>query len=170
MTLPLDALRCAALKTLADDVGEALTASKTALKDGMAAVGADRVTARLPDGTKVASLPLAGGESRARVTGAAAFLAWVTANRPDMLDTVVRPAYVKAVLDQANTAGAAVDTGSGEVIPGVTFEPTTQYVAVSFAKGTQPGDGGREAIRAAWRTGELDVRDLLAIEGGGGGE
>jgi hypothetical protein len=170
MTFQIDALRAAALKTLADDVETALSQAKHGLRDEMGEIGVDRVTAKLPDGTKVASLPLAGGEARARVTKPEVFEAWVREHRPDQLVTTVNPAYVKYVLDQANTDGTAVNEATGEVIPGVEFTPSTPYVAVNFAKGRAPGEGGRELIRDAWRTGALQITELLAIEAGDGHE
>lgn len=159
------ALRIAALKTLADDVSDAIAGAKTALEKAMQDAGADRTAAKLPDGTKVASLPLAGGEAKARVTDPAALLAWVQKVHPEEVIQSVNPEYVKKLLAAADANGAAVDSG-GEVVPGIEFKPTTPYVSVNFTRGVTPGRTGRGLIREAWHTGQLEVRDLLALPAG----
>jgi len=163
------ALNAAVLKTLADEVETALTAAKQSVMGGLAGSGTDRAVAVLPDGTKVASLPLAGGETKARVADPGALLAWMEANRPGEIVKTVRPDTVKAILAAANKEGRAVDTATGQVIPGIEFAPTTPYVSVTFSRGRSPGEGGRDVIKRAWQAGELDLRDmLLALPEGGG--
>ena len=170
MNLGDGALRAAVLKTLADEVETALATTKQAVVAGLEDSSTDRAVARLPDGTKVASLPLSGGEARARVTDPDALLAWMEANRPDEVVKTVRPDTVKALLAAANKDGHAVDDVTGEAIPGIEFAPATQYVSVTFTKGRGPGEGGRDVIKRAWQAGELDVREMiLSLPEGGGG-
>lgn len=164
------ALRAAVLKALADRVEAALKDAKAALKGGMEGSGADRVSAALPDGTKVASLPLAGGGMKPKVTDPDAFALWVARNYPGEMVPAVRPSYVDAVLKRAADDGVAVDPATGEAIPGVAFVEATTYVSVNFAKGSAPGKGGRDAIRDAWQSGELDVREMLSLPAGGDGD
>lgn len=162
------ALRAAILKTVADDVEAVLAPGKDAVRDEMVDAGVEKIGATLPDGTKVASLSLCGGESAPRVTDPAAFQAWVEANRPGEIVSSVRESYVKAVLDEAKKAGRAVDRASGEVIPGITFGPTTPYVRLTFTRGDLDG---RELIRRAHRRGDLNMLDsVLALPAGDGGE
>lgn len=157
------ALRIATLKTLSDAVSGPLTGGKADLLAEMRAGDIEKVTARLPDGTKVASLPVCGGEPSPRVTDHAAFLKWVLANRPGEIEQVVRDSYVKAVLAEAKRAGRPVDPKSGEIIPGIEFAPTTPYVSVNF---TKDGIGGRELIARAWRDGAISLPELLALPAG----
>lgn len=159
------ALRVAALKTLADDVSAALTAAKAALLESMDEAGADRTSAKLPSGTKVASLPLAGGEPKAKVTDPVVLLAWAREAHPEEIVTTVNPEFVKKLLDASNADGRAVDPSTGEVVPGIEFRLSSPYVSVNFAR-TTPDGGGRDAIRAAWRGGELSISDMLALPAG----
>lgn len=164
MNAPDTALRTAVLKTLADDIGGAITADKESLRESMTATGSEKTGARLPDGTKVASLSLAGGELAPRITDPAAFRAWVERCHPGELETVIRDSFMQAVLSDAKKAGRALDRASGEVIPGVTFEPTTPYIRVTFTKGDLDG---RELIRRAWRDGVIELPAMLALPAGG---
>ena len=168
MSLPQDAIRTAALKTLADDVRTTLDQGKAGLLEVMAEQGITGLAARLPDGTKVASLPYVGGEDRAQVVDEAALVAWMETNRPGEIIKNVRKETLKAVLDAANAIGRAVDPVTGEAIPGIGFGPSTPYTQVNFVHGKEPGEDGRALIREAWRTGALDVRDLLALPAGDG--
>jgi hypothetical protein len=163
VSLPSDARRIAALKVLIDDISQTLTEAKAALLEVMAEHAITGVAARLPDGTKAAHLPYAGGETRAQVTDEAALVAWMELNRPGELVKTVRPDTVKAILAAANAQGQAVDKASGEAIPGIGFAPTTPYTQVNFTHGKEPGEDGRELIRRAWRTGELQITELLAL-------
>jgi hypothetical protein len=155
-----DALRTAVLKTLADDVGDTIKGGKASLLGAMQEADIEKMAARLPDGTKAASLTVVGGEQSPRVTDPAALLAWVQANRPDQAEVIVRPSYVESVLKAAKLAGRALDRKSGDVIPGISFEPTTAYVKVDFTEGDIDG---REHIRRAWRSGAVSLPSVLAL-------
>lgn len=168
MSLPQDAIRTAALKTLADDVKATLDQGKAGLLEVMAEQGITGLAARLPDGTKVASLPYVGGEDRAQVVDESALVAWVEKNLPGAIVKTVCKQTLKSLLDTANAEGRAVDLVTGEEIPGIAFGPSTPYTQVNFERGKEPGEDGRALIREAWRTGALDVRDLLALPAGDG--
>jgi hypothetical protein len=160
MSLASDALRTAVLKTLADDVDDAVTGGKGNLAAIMKELGIKSLTAKLDDGTEVATLTLAGGASSPRVANPREFLAWVQETHPGETEVVVRDGYKKKLLDLAKKEGRAVDPVSGEVVPGIEFSPGSQYVSVSFAKGRIPG---RDAIRDAWANGGIDLREMIAL-------
>jgi len=172
MSLAEDAIRVAVMRTLADDVDRALKEDRAALLETMAEEGITGLKARLPDGTKVANLPYVGGEPRAQVDDNAALVAWMERNRPDEVEVVktVRPQTLKAILDAANTHGAAVDPKTGERIPGIGFGISTPYIQVKFVKGNGPGEGGRDLIREAWRSGSLQAPDPRTLPAGGDGD
>jgi hypothetical protein len=155
-----DALRAAVLKTLADDVGDAITATKDGIRDALAEGDIERLAVRLPDGRKVATIPLCGGEESPRITDPAAFLAWVKQAHPTEIEETVREGYRRKLLDDAKKAGRPVDKVTGKTIPGITFEPTTAYVKVDFIDGDI---AGREHIRRAWRDGAISLPDVLAL-------
>lgn len=82
------------------------------------------------EGTELGTATLCGGKEKPKVTDEAALLAWVQENRPDQVRQVVEPAYVKALLKQAEREGAAADETTGEVIPGIEFVESGAYVTV----------------------------------------
>jgi len=172
MSLAEDAIRVAVMRTLADEVGQALKEDRAALLDTMAEQGITGLKARLPDGTTVAEVPYKGGNSRAQVDDNAALVAWMERNRPDEVEVVktVRPQTMKAILDAANKEGRAVDPRTGEAIPGIGFGDSTPYIQINFVKGRQPGEGGRELIREAWRSGSLQAPDPRTLPAGGDGD
>lgn len=161
-TLPQDTLRAAVLKALQKVIGSTADDGKAALKDIMDALEIDSLAARLPDGTKVANLSRAGGNTSARVTDEGKFKAWVQANRSGEIETVVRDSYRKHLLEAMDKAGALVDPETGEVVPGVEFTTGTAYLALRFAP------GGEDAIKAAWQSGRLSLDAMLALPEGEG--
>lgn len=157
MNLADYALRAAVLKTLADEVDNRLAEAKEAAKAAFAEAGATQAVPQLPDGTKVATASLAGGDSRsASVTDENALLAWVAANHPGEIVTAIRDTYKKKLLDAAKAAGKPIDPVTGEVVPGITVGKSTPYVSLRFRP------GGKDAIATAWRAGELAGIELVA--------
>jgi hypothetical protein len=143
------ALRVAVLRALTDRIIEARDAARDELQATLADLGADRATAEL-DGTKVATLTLAGGKRTARVVDDREFLSWVREHRPGEVEQRVRDAYRSQLLAAASAAGAPVDPNTGELIPGVEVADGSPYIKTTFTP------GGRERIAAAWAAGELD--------------
>ena len=151
------------LKTLGDEIAGRIAGQKAEAKAAFTELGASRVDATLPDGTKVASVTLSGeGSKSASVTNPGALLAWVETEYPGEVEVKVRDSFLKKILDAAAAEGRPVDAATGEVIPGITVKDTTPFLSVRFK------DGGRAAIVAAWRAGQLagiDVVGPLAIPG-----
>jgi hypothetical protein len=172
MSFSEDAIAVAMLRAVADAVDAALKERKGALLKAMAKEDITGLVARLPGGTTVAKLPYVGGDERAQVDDNDALVAWMEANRPDEVEVVktVRPQTLKAIIDAANTHGEAVDPKTGERIPGIGFGTGTPYIQVKFVKGRQPGEGGRELIREAWRSGLLQAPDPRTLPAGGDGD
>jgi hypothetical protein len=165
MDLPGASLADVALKTLADDIEAAIRDGRAELKQAMLAAGIKTLSARLPDGTEVATLTLAGGGTAARVADPGKFLAWVQETHPSETEVIVRPGYAEQLLRHMTAAGRAVDPGTGEVVPGIEFRQGEPYITPSFARGARPG---RDLIRKAWRERSIDplagLRELAAGE------
>jgi hypothetical protein len=159
-TLPQDTLRAAVLKALQKVIASTADDGRALLKDVMDALEIDSLAARLPDGTKVATLNRAGGNTSARVTDEGKFFAWVQENRPGEVVTSVRDSYRKALLEAMDKAHELIDPETGEVVPGVEFVTGKEWLTVRF----QPG--GEEAIKAAWRSGRLSLDAMLALPEG----
>ena len=158
--LPEDALRTAILKVLADDVMTALNGGKAELEGLMEGLGVRSLTAKLPDGTGVATLTRAGGKTAPRITSPAKFLAWVQEAHPAEVEPVVRDGYRTSLLAAMAKAGRPVDPATGEAVPGVEMATGSPYVSVKFASGDVPG---RELVRRAWRDGAISLPSLLEL-------
>ena len=169
MDLAQLALEEAALKALSDTVNDRLKEVKNAMQEQLVANGISKVTASLPDGTKVATISRSDAKPAAVVIDDDAFLDFVRTIAPDEISTrlvtEVRPAYRTSILAQMTAAGVArvVDTETGELhdVPGVEIKATR-----SLTHSVRPTSGGKEAIAEAWRTGQLAHLNLLQIEGG----
>ncbi|MFE4671048.1 hypothetical protein ACWGNN_00635 [Streptomyces sp. NPDC055817] len=169
MDLAQLALEEAALKALSDTVNDRLKEVKNAMQEQLVTNGISKVTASLPDGTKVATISRSDAKPAAVVIDDDAFLAFVRSIAPGevttRLVTEVRPAYRTTLLAQMTAAGVArvVDTDSGELhdVPGVEVKATR-----ALTHSVRPSSGGKEAIAEAWRTGQLAHLDLLQIEAG----
>jgi hypothetical protein len=150
-------LQAVVLKVLADEITTRLMLVKQAARDAFDETGATQAVPELPDGTRVAAVTLAGGGGKtASVTNEAVFLAWMAEHHPEELVTVVRDNAKRKILDGCKAAGAAVDPGTGELIPGVTVSESRPYVSIRLKP------GGKDAVVAAWQAGELSAIELVA--------
>jgi hypothetical protein len=149
-------LRAAVLKVLADEVAAQLAITKLATEAAFNAAESTQAVPQLPDGTKVATVSLAGGDGKtASVINEAAFLAWVLANHPGETEVIVRPSAKKKFLDGAKKAGKPIDPSTGEMIPGIGIRDSRPYVSILFRP------GGADAVADAWLAGELAAIDLV---------
>jgi hypothetical protein len=165
MGLPEDALCDVTLKTLADDVEMAIRDGRTVLKEVMNGQGIKSLSAKLPDGTPVATLSYVAGTPSPRITDPAKFLAWVQEAHPTETEVIVRPGYTETLLKAMKDSGRAVDPRTGEVVPGVEFSRGEPYIRPTF---TRTGPGGKELIRRAWRDGAIQIPSLLGLPAGNG--
>ncbi|MCX5336943.1 hypothetical protein [Streptomyces sp. NBC_00140] len=169
MDLAQLALEEAALKALSDTVNDRLKEVKNAMQEQLVGNGISKVTASLPDGTKVATISRSDAKPAAVVIDDDAFLTFVRGIAPSevttRLVTEIRPAYRTTLLAQMTAAGVAriVDTDTGELhdVPGVEIKPTR-----ALTHSVRTATGGKEAIAEAWRTGALAHLNLLQIEAG----
>jgi hypothetical protein len=157
-------LQAAVLKVLGDEIAARIAIVKALAQDAFEAAESTQAPAVLPDGTKVATVSLAGaGGCTASVDDAGAFTAWVLRAHPGETETVVRDGYRRKVLDAAKKAGRAVDPVTGEFIPGIGITESKSYVSVRFSA------GGADAVADAWQAGELAAIDVVrprAVTGG----
>jgi hypothetical protein len=152
--LKADAMQVAALKTLVDEIAKFDKPARAKLLADMQEIGAEKITAELPDGTVVASVSVAGGQGvKAFVTDDRAFLAWVKDNRPTEVEERVSDAFKKRFLDDL--------AKTGETVPGVDLTDARPYISTRFKP------EGRDAIAAAWAEGTLSLGQILALPAGG---
>jgi hypothetical protein len=163
--LPAESLRAAVLKALYKQIGDDITSGKKPIKALMDALRINTLCAELPDGTEVAEIRRAGGNTSATVTDEDKFLRWVVAHRPGEVVQAVRESYQKHLLEAITKAGTAavdkrgrpIDPESGEPVEGVGFTTGTAYLTVNF----EPG--GEDAIKEAWQSGRLSLDSMLAL-------
>lgn len=163
------ALEEAALKALSDTVNDRLKEVKNAMQEQLIGNGISKVTATLPDGTKVATISRSDAKPAAVVIDDEAFLAFVRSIAPSEISTrlvtEVRPAYRTTVLAQMTAAGVAriVDTETGELhdVPGVEIKATR-----ALTHSIRPSTGGKDAIAEAWRSGQLAHLNPFQLEAG----
>ncbi|MDP9841526.1 hypothetical protein [Streptosporangium lutulentum] len=168
MNLKDSATRVAVLRVLRDTVNAAYEAERRTVLDGLRAARAEfdlksiRVT--LPDHTPVATITLVDPQPAVVVADEDAFTAWVAANHPGEVETLVRvrPGWQRAFLTHLAALDPVADPHTGEVIPGLTAVPA--LAPRSFSIRSLPG--GPEKITRAWHSGRLDLRRLLALDGG----
>lgn len=162
--------REAVLKALLDKVKSAYEEARTDVQHLLdvqqRTTGGRQFEATLPDGKKVGTIGLTGGEPAAQIVDREAFVAWCRAEYPAEAVTRivkdVQAAFVSRLLDEMTAAGVTqiVDVETAEVhdVPGVEIRPTR-----SRSHSLRFGKAGRELVEAAWRTGELAPLILPAL-------
>ncbi|WP_405561888.1 hypothetical protein [Streptomyces sp. NBC_01180] len=161
--------RKATLTALSDAIKAELATVNTEvqwqLEQHAKATGSTKYDAPLPDGTKVGSITLTGGERAAKITDDAAFMAWVRETYPTeatvQIVKAVRTTFTTRVLAEMTAAGVSqiADPETGEVhdVPGVEIRPSrarSNRLTFSRATKAQPLTG-RELVAAAYQAGEL---------------
>ncbi|MFI0897715.1 hypothetical protein [Streptomyces sp. NPDC020983] len=151
----------AVLKTLLDEIDAQYKAARAAVQQALDTqqqeTGGTKFDATIPgvDGpVKVGTVSLSSGSAAAQVTDADAFTEWVRKAYPTevkpKLSFEIQPAWRTDLLARATAAGAAVDTATGEAIPGVEMR-----AARARTHSVRFGKDGRAAVGEAWRAGLL---------------
>lgn len=132
-----DAEKLAALETYIKVLEPVAKALRLRVTLDMGRSRVEKVGAYLPDGTKMASVSRSEGAERAKVTNDLAALAWCLERHPDEVETVqvIRPAFLKMLLDAAKAAGTGVDPRTGEALPFIEVQRGAPYVSISTTEG-----------------------------------
>lgn len=140
----------AVLKVLSERLREARVLLEKQARELMEPV--DRLVVRVDDEV-VGAVTVVNGRRTARVVDAAALLAWVKDNRPTEVQTVesVRSSYVTAVLSAAKDLGVAVDSITGELVPGIEVTVGDPYPMIRL---TADADA---VVSLAWQAGRLQL-------------
>jgi hypothetical protein len=168
MSLKDQATRVAVLRVLRDAVDAEYEAARRTVLDGLRAARAEldlkSIRATLPDHTPIATITLIDPRPTVVIADEHAFLAWVAENHPSEVETLtrVRPCWQREFLTRLACLDPVTDPHTGEVIPGLAAAPAPPPRSFSL----RPVPGGPEKVTRAWRTGELDLRQLLALDGG----
>jgi hypothetical protein len=124
------AKRAVAAKLVADQIKDVEKQAKAELLDACQESGARTIDVTDDDGTKLATVSKAAGKAKAAVVDGDAFEEWIGKNYPDAVTTitVIDPDLELRLLNAATAAGEAVDTSTGEVIPGVEIKAGSEYI------------------------------------------
>jgi hypothetical protein len=167
------ALEEAVLTALDKTVGEALKGHRTTMQDTLETLDIEKLAVRLPDGTKVASVVGTNPDPKPVISDEKKFLDWVAKHAPGEVveETItvrkVRPAYLTALTAEMTKFQAAQTVLEGGVITdvaGITMKEGTRTHSVRW----ENGDDSREAVAAAWTSGQLaHLTGLRALVAGG---
>lgn len=142
-----DAEKLAAIGTYTKVLGDMEKKLRAAVTDDMGKKHVERVGAYLPDGTRMATVSRSDGAKKAKVADEAALIAWAADRHPEEVETVtvqvVRPAFVKLLLDTAKATGTGVDPRTGEALPFIEVATGNPYVTVTT---TDEGIARMEAL------------------------
>lgn len=148
--------RAIVVRVFAEEVDRVVRALREGL-EGMLAPN-EKLAAELPDGTVIGTVARSKPRSRPSVVDPAALLAWVEKNRPEEIVRSVNPAYLRALEAQARKHGAAFNTETGEIIPGIEMTTGSPSYLPSAS------EEGREVVLS--RFAELIRGGVLALPGG----
>jgi hypothetical protein len=128
-----DAEKLAALETYLKVLKPTAETLRAAVTADMGKRRVERVGAYLPDGTKMAAVGYSSGRTSARITDETAALNWVLARYPTEVQVIkmIRPAFLKVLLDDAKANGVGIDKGTGEVLPFIEVSQGAPYVTVT---------------------------------------
>lgn len=151
------ALALAVTTVIADYAADQKDALRAELLASLDELGADSVRAELY-GEKIAKSAIVAPSRKPVVVNEQAFTAWVAENFATEIETRVREAFKKVLLDRVIEADeqVAVDPETGEVIPGINFVSKSAYISTRFEK------GGRDAVIAAFQSGALTLSQTFA--------
>lgn len=151
------AARAVVARVIADEVKATQDSLRASIEPDMRP--RETVTAVLPDGTEIGTVGRARPAQRVRVTDRDALVTWVAEHRPDEITRDVSTAFMAYLETSARRHGHAVDTTTGEVIPGI------EVVTGNPAYRVTPSDEGRALVLD--RLGDLLAgADLPALTGG----
>lgn len=151
MTIKDLSIKLAAISVLADEVKKAKDELRGEILREMANVGADRVKAEV-GGESVAYITTVNSKLKARVTRENGFLNWVKENHPYEIVEAVRESSRERLIEGL--------MATGEIFDWLEYVEAEPYVSTRFHA------DGREAIKTAFRNGELEVKKIIKeIEG-----
>lgn len=137
---------------------KAKDALRERLKAEMDAVGADRVKADI-DGEQVAYVTTNKPKFKWNVQNERKFVQWVKDNCPGELVESVRESSRDIILDKFTYTDDAVIDPNGEIVDWLEGSIADPYLMTKFAA------DGRETLKNAFQTGQLEFKKIWEIEG-----
>lgn len=138
-----------AAKIITDHVKDLSDTDRKELFDALEQADSTGMKVKTDDGIELGTISHTPNRPTAKLIDEKAFTAWVKANRPDQIREVVDKPYRDKVLKDATKEGIAVDTETGEVIPGIEMRESKGYISV------RENDAGRNLGKALLLSGGL---------------
>jgi hypothetical protein len=137
---------------------KAKDALRARLKAEMDAIGADRVKADI-DGSQVAYVTTSKPKFKWNVQNERKFVQWVKDNCPGELIESVRESSRDIILDKFTYTDDVVIDSNGEIVDWLDGSIADPYLMTKFAA------DGRETLKNAFQTGQLEFKKIWEIEG-----
>lgn len=145
-----------AAKLIADTVKSVEKSAKDGLLEGFAAAGLKTGSIEVLDVDEDTLGTAVWVKGRVSVdVDEAAVLKWVEANYPERVVKTVDPAFLDRLKEVARKRGVAIDSDTGEVVPGIEVTAGEPYISL------RPSEAGRDRMKAL-----LAETGLLALGDG----
>ena len=151
-------LELAAVTMIEQEAKRVKDALRSRLKAEMDAIGADRVKADI-DGEQVAYVTTSKPRFKWNVHNERKFVQWVKDNCPGELVESVRQSSRDIILDKFTYTDDAVIDPNGEIVDWLEGSIADPYLMTKFAA------DGRETLKNAFQTGQLEFKKIWEIEG-----
>ena len=151
-------LELAAVTMIEQEAKKAKDALRARLKAEMDNVGADRVKAEI-EGSQVAYVTTTKPKFKWVIKSDRKFIDWVKANNPGEIVESVRESSVDHLLNKFTYLDDVVIDPNGEVVDWLEGSETEPYLSTRFAA------DGRETLKHAFQTGQLEFKKIWEIEG-----
>ena len=151
-------LELAAVTMIEQEAKKAKDALRERLKAEMDKVGADRVKAEI-EGEQVAYVTTSSPKFKWVIKSDRAFIDWVKANNPGEIVESVRESSVDHILSKFNYIDDLVIDPNGEPVSWLEGSTSEPYLSTRFAA------DGRETLKSAFQSGQLEFKKIWEIEG-----
>ena len=151
-------LELAAVTMIEQEAKKAKDALRERLKAEMDTIGADRVKAEI-EGSQVAYVTTSKPKFKWVVKSDRKFIDWVKANNPGEIIESVRESSVDHILNKFQYLDDVVIDPNGEIVDWLEGSESEPYLSTRFAA------DGRETLKNAFQTGQLEFKKIWEIEG-----
>jgi len=151
-------LELAAVTMIEQEAKKAKDSLRERLKAEMDQIGADRVKAEI-EGEQVAYVTTTKPKFKWNVQNERKFVQWVKDNCPGELVESVRESSRDIILDKFTYTDDVIIDPNGEIVDWLEGSTADPYLMTKFAA------DGRETLKNAFQTGQLEFKKIWEIEG-----
>ena len=151
-------LELAAVTMIEQEAKKAKDALRARLKAEMDTIGADRVKAEI-EGEQVAYVTTSNPKFKWNVQNERKFVQWVKANCDGEIVESVRESSRERILDKFQFLDDVVIDPNGEIVDWLEGTQSEPFLMTKFAA------DGRETLKNAFQTGQLEFKKIWEIEG-----